>query len=266
MLPNSTLTETNKGAMHVFLSPHLDDVALSCGGTVAQLARAGYRVLVVTVFAGSPPPDLGRFGERHVRLWGGAEDPMRRRRAEDEAAMDILGATPVYGLYPDAPFRRHPVEGRWLYTSDRLLFGMPDPSEGDFPHRIAGEVLTLLAGHRARIYAPLAVGRHVDHVILASAGHLLQREGYDVVWYEDFPYAERALRPDVLAARGWHAALVPLDEEDVQRKMRAVLCYRSQIPSLFGNERHARRRLLDYMLTTSGLGYPAERYWTRQTT
>src|SRR5262252_6924938 len=36
----------------LFLSPHYDDVALSCGGTVAQTADAGTHALIVTIFGG----------------------------------------------------------------------------------------------------------------------------------------------------------------------------------------------------------------------
>ena len=38
---------------HVYLSPHLDDIALSCAGRIAAQVAAGELVLVVTVFSGS---------------------------------------------------------------------------------------------------------------------------------------------------------------------------------------------------------------------
>ena len=41
---------------HVYLSPHLDDAVLSCGGMIHRQAQAGERVVVVTVCAGDPPP------------------------------------------------------------------------------------------------------------------------------------------------------------------------------------------------------------------
>ncbi len=40
---------------HLFIAPHFDDVALSCGGEVARLVAAGETVSIVTVFAGVPP-------------------------------------------------------------------------------------------------------------------------------------------------------------------------------------------------------------------
>ncbi|HEU0000143.1 MAG TPA: hypothetical protein VFQ36_04555, partial [Ktedonobacteraceae bacterium] len=40
---------------HIFVSPHFDDVAYSCGGALGTLADQGQRPLVITVFAGLPP-------------------------------------------------------------------------------------------------------------------------------------------------------------------------------------------------------------------
>ena len=41
------------------LSPHLDDAVFSCGGTLARLAGAGWRVVVATLFAASVPDPTG---------------------------------------------------------------------------------------------------------------------------------------------------------------------------------------------------------------
>jgi LmbE family N-acetylglucosaminyl deacetylase len=38
---------------HVFVAPHPDDVALSCGGLIASLRELGQNVTIVTVFSGS---------------------------------------------------------------------------------------------------------------------------------------------------------------------------------------------------------------------
>ena len=39
----------------IYLSPHLDDAALSCGGQIARFRGEGRSVLIVTVTAGDPP-------------------------------------------------------------------------------------------------------------------------------------------------------------------------------------------------------------------
>ncbi|MGH2521295.1 MAG: PIG-L deacetylase family protein, partial [Anaerolineales bacterium] len=49
---------------HLYLSPHFDDAALSCGGTIHQQTRQGERAVVVTVCAGdSPPGPLSAFAQ-----------------------------------------------------------------------------------------------------------------------------------------------------------------------------------------------------------
>jgi len=37
---------------HVFVAPHPDDVALSCGGLIASLRELGQTVTIITVFSG----------------------------------------------------------------------------------------------------------------------------------------------------------------------------------------------------------------------
>jgi LmbE family N-acetylglucosaminyl deacetylase len=45
----------SSGAMtHVFISPHPDDAALSCGGLIASLRELGQNVAIVSVFSGGP--------------------------------------------------------------------------------------------------------------------------------------------------------------------------------------------------------------------
>lgn len=245
------------------MSPHPDDVVLSCGGTLARLRRLGYRPTVVTVFAAEPAAsELPPFAKRHLDLWGGDPHPWRLRRLEDEAALQRLGARGLYAQHVDAPFRRHPVSGRWLYQNNYALFGPVDPAEGDVPRQIAGEISTLLSPTDGTVYVPLGVGNHVDHQLVAAAGHHLRRWGYRVFWYEEFPYACQGFSSGQWEARGWMPWIVPLQAEEVAQKVQAILCYQSQLSSLFGDTRHLARQLWDYMLTVSGLGYPAERFWT----
>ena len=42
---------------HVFVAPHPDDVALSCGGLIASLRELGQNVTIVTVFSGNGAND-----------------------------------------------------------------------------------------------------------------------------------------------------------------------------------------------------------------
>ena len=46
---------------HVFVSPHPDDIALSCGGLVASLRELGHNVTILTIFSGSGAAGRGQM-------------------------------------------------------------------------------------------------------------------------------------------------------------------------------------------------------------
>src|SRR6266700_1940501 len=50
----NSFDEIQTSHRHIFLSPHLDDVVYSCGGTIGVQVGVGLRPLVITVFAGIP--------------------------------------------------------------------------------------------------------------------------------------------------------------------------------------------------------------------
>ena len=54
--------------LFIYLSPHFDDAALSCGGLLRAHAERGERAVVVTVCAGRPDyTHLSRFAEQQHR-------------------------------------------------------------------------------------------------------------------------------------------------------------------------------------------------------
>ena len=48
---------TRPAMTHVFVAPHPDDVALSCGGLIASLRELGQTVTIITVFSGDGASD-----------------------------------------------------------------------------------------------------------------------------------------------------------------------------------------------------------------
>src|SRR4051794_17082837 len=89
------------------VSPHLDDVAFSCGGTLGVLRRAGWSVRVVTVFTATVLP-LSEFALacQLDKDLGPDVDYMALRRREDAQAMACLDVDRVEHLdLPEAPHR-----------------------------------------------------------------------------------------------------------------------------------------------------------------
>lgn len=248
----------------MYLSPHLDDAVLSCGGQIHRRVAAGERVLVLTVFAGDPPP--GRSGplEQKVSRWMKLDpaSAMAARRSEDVAACRELGAEAVHWPLPEAPAR-----DRRLATLDQL-FRPPagdDPSDGELRSRLRQ------LPPAEQIVIPLTAGDHRDHhVVRRAAEDVFAGLVRDLACYEDFPYArfEGAVEKALGDPSAWRLETVALDDPEVDARIRAIARYGSQIRPLFASGRWAflrgrpatqmARAVRAHVLKTGG-----ERLWRR---
>lgn len=252
---------------HIVLSPHLDDAALSCGGMIAALAAAGQPVLVVNICSGSPGPEtaFSPFAQATHARWGlPPAEAVRLRRAEDETALETLGADSYQLDLLDAIYRL-PAS----YADDATLFGAV--AQGDPLGYALGARLRALAERypAAIFYGPLGVGRHVDHQATHGAVSALARAGASVAFYEDFPYVLRAgALAERLAELGGAEAFVPMVtaiDGTLARKIGAIEAYASQISSLFADRAALARDVAAYAeaLRPTGGSY-GERLWVRR--
>jgi hypothetical protein len=116
-----------------------------------------------------------------------------------------------------------------------------------------------------RAYVPLTVGGHVDHSLVRQAAEMWGALGGEMVYYEDYPYAEHpaALRDVLGSGFGWKANLVPLNTEALDVKAAAITHYRSQISTFFKDTDEIATRVRAYATVVGdGKGW-AERFWQR---
>ena len=252
---------------HIYLQPHFDDAALSCGGAIRQQTRFGQRTLVITVFGGMPPQDLqpSGFARQNSQIMSLPENPaaaVEARRAEDEAAISSLGADTLWLDYLDAIYRGSPA----YYQGNEALFG--PVNQGD--HALDEELGTLFLSFAERaplaaFYAPLGVGHHVDHVLVCSAADRLAQRKVNVKFYEDFPYVSLG---NALESRQRELG-IPMEYEmaeisgQIRDKEEAIALYKSQVPQLFGTEDTMRQAVRAYSssLRRAYPGLLIERYW-----
>ena len=235
----------------LFLSPHLDDVAFSCGGLLAQLGDAGWRTAMVTAFTATVLPatgfalacqtDKGLFPDI---------DYMALRREEDRVAAAILGVSDLLWLgLPEAPHRG--------YSSAPALFGAV--ADGDEVWRpLAARILTLIEELRPDlVLAPQGLGNHVDHRQMIRA--VLHAAPRQLAFYRDTPYAIR--NPDAVpyatdsAARDCAVGIA----DGLERKIAASCRYASQIGFQFGGPAPLAASLREFAVR-EGQGRPAERF------
>ncbi len=216
----------------LFLSPQLDDVALSCGGQIAQETAGGRSILIVTLMAGeSPAGSISAFARGQHARWRFERDAAARRRAEDAAACAILGAEFRHGPFLDCIYRGPGRGGRSYYNSDDEIFGAVHPQDQAVGDLLVDYCRTLPAA--GRVIAPLTAGNHVDHQLTRAAAEAVW--GERLIYYEDYPYAGE---PGVVArlaspAAGWRPLVLPLTGEAIRRKIAAIAAYASQIETLF---------------------------------
>jgi LmbE family N-acetylglucosaminyl deacetylase len=274
----------------VFLSPHPDDAALSCGGLITLLSAGGARITIVSVFSGAgPSPRLTPY--QRLALGFGGEEPgvdplagsapvdsyapeptpsgvMAFRRSEDKAYAHFAGASIEFVDLPDAVFRG--------YEGDTQLMAPPRPDDPP-PTDDLRRVLARL--RPTALYAPLSIGGHVDHRQVRRAAMALLAEPASpyldrTLFYEDFPYApnigfERLDQLDPEIAGSLRPGLV-FEPEYVEigpvidRKLEGLHAYESQLGRLFGpGADRLPAAVRDHASRVGELGGvgPAERYW-----
>lgn len=254
----------------IFLSPHPDDAVLSCGGWIYQLAQDGARPIVMTIFGGDRPGSapLSAFARSLHQRWQLDDDAPARRRDEDRAACDRLGCYLIQLPFADAVYRVDET-GRPRYDSEEAIFA--EVRDRELIDRVANAVHSRVerlnsSGSVARLYIPLTAGKHVDHIITRLAAEQLPTE---LIYYEDYPYAER---PEYLTqvwehtgstADDWVSETIGLSEGALQAKCEAFGQHRSQISTFFRDDDEVRQRLRAYAEFV-GEGQAAERYWRKR--
>src|SRR5215510_3669383 len=93
----------------IYLSPHLDDAALSAGGLIYEQTQAGIPVEIWTFMCGDPQlTEHSPLTQRLHEIWGFADaaETVRERRKEDMRAAEILGAKVLHFDFLDCIYRR----------------------------------------------------------------------------------------------------------------------------------------------------------------
>lgn len=249
----------------IYLSPHLDDAALSCGGQIFAATAVHQSVLIVTVMAGDPPQaeHSGYVQSLHQR-WNlatdaaGTANATAARRQEDGTACRILGADYEHWDVPDCIYRCHPVTGAPFYVSDADIFGDIHPWEMDLVERLV-RLIDDLPPHD-RLVVPLTVGHHVDHQLVRRAA---EQSGGRLVYYEDYPYVgDAAALAAVIPADDpdWRVAVVPLSATAVSAKIESIAAYESQMSTFFNGRADLVTQITDYVNKAGG-----ERLWYQVT-
>jgi LmbE family N-acetylglucosaminyl deacetylase len=211
----------------IYLSPHLDDAVLSAGGFIHDQTKSGIAVEIWTFMAGAPSDtEYSPFAQLLHKQWGfsSAEETVRSRREEDKTAASMIGATTVHFDFLDCIYRRD-EDGGWPYYEITLP---PHKIDLNLPSQIADEISPRLKPDDVLV-CQLAVGSHIDHVLVRMAAELLNRSLlYDV----DVPYIFYKPEEFVPKSAGMKEKVQEVTEAGLMSWKEAVLAYKSQLPVL----------------------------------
>jgi LmbE family N-acetylglucosaminyl deacetylase len=240
----------------IYLSPHLDDVALSCGGQIFMATQRGESVLIVTITAGDPVAPVSEYAAGLHTRWE-LVDATEARRQEDLAASAILGAEAYHWDVPDCIYRVDST-GVPFYLSDADIFGAVAPEEMVLVDELAAQMRALPPARQ--VVVPLTVRNHVDHQLTRLAAE----EAFDpstLLYYEDYPYSQvpgAVARTLEQSGGRWSAEVVALDEAALRAKFAAVAAFRSQLSTFFRNQSDLEAQIGGYANAIGG-----ERRWRR---
>jgi LmbE family N-acetylglucosaminyl deacetylase len=236
----------------IYLSPHLDDAVFSAGGLIFEQARAGTPVEIWTIMCGDPHLiEVSPYAQSLHIQWGfsSAEETVRRRREEDRTAAAIVGASTSHFDFLDCIYRRD-RNGDWFYTD---IFVPPHEADASYPTQIAGAISSRLQPDD-RIVCPLALGSHVDHVLVRRAAELL---GRPLRYITDIPYYLYNPGGFGSAADGMKETAHRITEPGLERWIEAALAYPSQLPALgerFDTPERAAESIRSYWSERQGIG------------
>ena len=234
----------------VVLSPHSDDAALSVPCTLWAAIAAGVRVTLVTCFSVSDY----RLGGRESLA-----DVTNVRKNEDLAFQRVTGSEMklVWLDLLDAPLRGY--DNVFVQHSPR-----------DWDDVLRQHMRDALESHihdGCWVIAPLALGGHVDHLIVHDMSlDVMSRREIGIAFYEDLPYA-CSWGPEAVATRlsavaersGVEAVPIGVTCEHADRiKRSAAACYPSQF------DKAVVVKLEEYMAQTMRVAGVAERLWLLQ--
>ena len=167
---------------HVYVSPHLDDVAASCSGRISKQIDEGESVLIITVFTAAKTHVHKTFSNVLKSILN-----YKQRRKEDAIAMQRMGVDYLWLEYPEFLFRNEkPWTRYWPYYR-------ATPNNKILCDKLIRELREIcMRTGCTNLILPLGVGQHMDHQILFRAGLTLlhgRDRIYRIVFYEETPYA-----------------------------------------------------------------------------
>ena len=205
-------TQLNQAGHVLVISPHLDDAVFSC----EALLRWARDVTVFTVFSGDTK--LGASLSEWDRLCGFSEgdDVMAHRRQEDMNALNLVGATALWGELSEATLHSEALDEEAVRRALIAAIDKVQPTHIVFPLGLS----------------------HEDHLTVSQEClSVLSHTAAEAFTYAERPYSQRApwavrRRRTELTRLGWELESVHLPRGHRRSHLEGIRCYQTQLRGL----------------------------------
>lgn len=230
----SPVYKITKSKKILFISPHMDDIALSCGGTLISHINQLNDVRILSVFSEFGSEDKNDFVRSilsnmdYNKSAGDSFGTVRRR--EEMALSRLINTNIILGGFNDAAWR--------CCDSEEKLFNLA-PDE-NLISAISSKLISINREFSPdTIFVPKGLGSHIDHIAARDAA-LKVFEKKKILFYEDFPYCYNL--PDIQVSKPIHDQKLSMVRTDItpfiKWKIRLINCYKSQTRFLFKSEKN----------------------------
>lgn len=226
-----------------YLSPHLDDALLSCGGMIWEQTQSGQDVLVLTICAGDPPErPLFPFARELHQRWNTGREAPALRRLEDQAACQMVGARWQHWQVPDCIYRSCADDTALIAGEEGLWQPLP-PCQLSLAEALAARIASEIDPD-TQLVCPAAVGEHIDHRLVRAAA---EKTGRSLLYYRDYPYIA-AENPKIIP---WLNHMQPAYRQSVSAAgllawMDGIRCYDSQLSSFWADDAGLQTAIAEY--------------------
>ncbi len=218
----------------LILSPHLDDAVLSCGDLIYKYVKMGYIVDVLTIFSGSVNKkylsDAAKQFHSNCFL---DHNAMHYRKIEDKKAHDFLGCNSLYLDEPECLYRGD--KDGYIYPDLNNIYHLEYTREKESIKRLSDKLSDIVKKYDI-VYAPMGLGEHADH-LMTNESIKLVNEKFKLYFYEEVAYVCYYYRDNISSnwGKGMKYKLIEINEEEYNKKISAILLYRSQLRILWEN-------------------------------
>lgn len=214
---------------YIFFSPHFDDAILSCGGLIAKLKKTNKKVLIVTIFSEVNNDNIISDAAQHIKASGfdNVWDLNAKRKNEEKKIEKILQIKTFFLKETEANFRSN-------YQNYNDMIGTKNlKKEKKLITKLNKKIINtinIFLRKTGKIYFPLAVGQHVDHLIVNKIGVDLSKK-FNTFFWEDYPYL-MYLKNKILDNRYSLNNRIDIKEELILKR-KLINQYQSQTNQLF---------------------------------